>query len=108
MSYQYTNPHPKGKRVGDCVKRAFTLATGQDYMEVQRELNALKKKTNSPKFNSNKNWREFIKLRGWEKMTFPAVKGQPRMNGWSFIEKFPKGTYVLRMARHLVTVKNGV
>lgn len=30
--YQYFNAHPKGKRVGDCVKRAITKATGMDYM----------------------------------------------------------------------------
>jgi len=107
MGYIYTNPHPKNKTVGDCVKRAFTLATGKDYMDIQRELNALKKETGDAKFNGNKNWREFIKRQGWEKMSFPAVKGEPRMDGWSFTKRYPKGVYVLRMAKHLVTVKDG-
>lgn len=41
--YRFLNLHPKGKRVGDCVKRAIAGAENRDYMEVQRELNRLKK-----------------------------------------------------------------
>ena len=43
--YQYYNAHPKGLLVGDCVKRAITVATQMDYMEVQRALNRHKKVT---------------------------------------------------------------
>ena len=28
--FSYYNPHPQGKRVKDCLKRALTLATGKD------------------------------------------------------------------------------
>ena len=58
--YIYSNPHPKGKRVGDCVKRAIVLATGLDYMEVQRQLNAHKKVTGASVYNDNKNWKSFV------------------------------------------------
>jgi len=108
MSYQYYNPHPKQKKVGDCVKRAFTIATGKDYMEIQRELNALKNELGLDSFNNNKNFQEYIKRNGWLKLSFKAVKGEPRMNGHRFVKDYPKGTYVLRMAGHLATVKDGV
>ena len=60
MSFIYCNVHPKGLRVGDCVKRAITKTTGKDYMEVQRELNRYKKKTGAAKFNSRDNWASYL------------------------------------------------
>ena len=108
MNYQFYNPHPQQKRVRDCVKRALTLATGKDYKQVSLELNRLKKETGAKEFNSNENWKEYVKRLGWEKLSFPAIKGQPRMNGHTFTENYPMGTYLLRMAGHLVTVKDGV
>jgi hypothetical protein len=106
--YKYLNVHPKGLKVGDCVKRAFTVAMDKDYMEVQRELNHLKKETGAKVFNDNHNWKAYVSKQGWKKLSFPAVKGEPRMDGYTFADTFPKGTYVLRMAGHLTVCKDGV
>lgn len=106
--YKYLNVHPKGLIVGDCVKRAFATATGKDYMDVQRELNHLKKETGAKSYNDDKNWRAYVEKNGWKKLSFPAVKGEPRMNGKTFAYTFPKGTYVLRMAGHISVCKDGV
>ncbi len=106
--YKYYNPHPNGKRVGDCVKRAFTLATGWDYRDVSITLNRIKRELNQTKYNDNKVWREFVKRQKWGKISFPAIKGQRRMDGFQFTNQFKEGTYVLRMAKHLVTVVDGV
>lgn len=109
MSFIYNNPHPKGKKVGDCVKRALTLATNKDYLEVQRELNKIKKITKSQKFNDNKNYKYYIeKVLGYKKLSFPAKVGIPRMNGERFCETYPKGKYILRMAGHLSCSIDGV
>ena len=105
---QYFNPHPKGKLVNDCVKRALTLATGKSYQEISLALNRYKKITNSKSFNSRKNVKEFIeKELGYKKLSFPAVAGMPRMNGYIFTKKYPKGKYILNMAKHLVTCVDG-
>lgn len=107
--YKFLNVHPKGLRVGDCVKRAITTATGMDYMEVQRELNRCKKITGCSKFNDNKNWKYYVeKELKAKKLSFPAVQGQDRMNGYKFCEEFPKGHYILRMAGHLSCCIDGV
>lgn len=107
--YKFLNVHPQGKRVGDCVKRAITTATQKDYKEVSRELNRYKKISGSEKFNSNENWRGYVEnvLRA-EKISFQAVKGQPRMNGERFCKTYPKGRYILRMASHLSCCVDGV
>lgn len=107
--FKFYNPHPQGKFVDDCVKRAITKATGKDYLEVQRELNRYKKVTKAKEFNENKNWKPYVeKVLGGVKISFPAVKGESRMNGYSFPEQYPEGTYLLRMAGHLCCCKDGV
>ncbi len=106
--YKFFNAHPKGLRVKDCVKRALTVATGEDYMEIQRQLNRLKRELGAEHYNDNVVWKKFISNKGWKEFTFQAVKGQKRMNGESFCESYPKGTYVLSMAGHLSVCKDGV
>lgn len=107
--YTYFNAHPQGKSVDDCVKRAITVATGMDYMEVQRELNRHKKITGAKSFNERKNCDHYVEtvLHG-VRMSFPAKAGRPRMNGQRFMEAYPKGRYILNMAGHWSCCVDGV
>lgn len=107
--FEFLNVHPKGKFVSDCVKRAITLAAEMDYMEVQRELNRYKKVTGAKVFNECKNCNAYVEnvLHG-VKISFPAVKGQKRMNGERFCKAFPKGRFILRMAKHWSCCVDGV
>lgn len=109
FNYFEYNPHPQGKNVGDCVKRAFTRATGMDYMEVQRELNRLKKELGEPHFNSDKVWRTFLARHHFVKHSFPAVAGESRMTVAKLAEESDfNDVWVCRCARHLVCVtQNG-
>lgn len=107
--YKFLNVHPKGLIVKDCVKRAITTTTGMDYMEVSRELNRFKKITGAEKFNSDRNCDMYIEqVLNAKKISFPAIKGQSRMNGESFCKAFPKGHYILKMANHWTACVNGV
>ena len=107
--YKYLNVHPKNLLVRDCVKRAITLTTGMDYMEVQRQLNRFKKITGAKAFNSDRNCDKYVEqVLKAKKIIFPAIKGQPRMNGEMFCELFPKGSYILRMAGHWSACVDGV
>ena len=108
-TFKYYNPHPDGKRVKDCVKRAICGATGKDYREVKIELNRTKKITHCEKFNNNKNWKYYVEhnLKAI-KLSFPAVAGCERMNGQRFAETHPTGCYILRMAGHLSCCRDGV
>lgn len=105
--YSFLNLNPNGKFTGDCVKRAIAKAEDKDYMEVQRELNRLKKETGCEKFNDNKNWKTYVNKKGYRKLSFQATKGEPRMNGEMFCKKYPKGRYILRMAGHLTCCIDG-
>ena len=106
--YKYLNLHPEGKLVEDCVKRAIAKAFDRDYKEVSLELNRFKKVSGSKEFNDKDNWVMYLESKNAVKMSFPAVKGQPRMNGYRFTKQYPKGSYVLSMAGHLVACVDGV
>lgn len=110
-TYVYVNPHPKGKRVADCVKRAITLAAREkyqwEYLQVQRMLNKMKRHSGGSVYNSQQNWMMFVEEEGWTRMSFPAVKGKKRMNGHTFAETYKEGSYVLQMAGHLVACVDG-
>ena len=106
--YCYLNLHPKGKLVGDCVKRAIAGATGMDYMEVARQLNRAKKITHCDVFNERRNIRYYLlEVLHTTELKFPAVKGTSRMNGKRFSQMFPDGRYILNMAGHLSCCVNG-
>ena len=107
-TYKFCNPHPDGKRVRDCVKRAICLAEGRDYRDVKNELNRLKREIGVEKFNSNNNWKIYVDRKGYNKISFPAVAGESRMNGHKFTETHPTGSYILRMAGHLSSCVDGV
>ena len=107
--YCYLNLHPKGKIVGDCVKRAIAGATGMDYMEVARQLNRAKKITHCDVFNERKNIKYYLlEVLHTTELKFPAVKGASRMNGKRFSQMFPNGRYILNMAGHLSCCVNGI
>ena len=107
-TYKFCNPHPDGKRVRDCVKRAICLAEGRDYRDVKNELNRLKREIGAEKFNSSNNWKTYMDRKGYNKISFPAVTGESRMNGHKFAETHPNGSYILRMAGHLSSCVDGV
>ena len=108
-NFIYNNPHPKGLNVKDCAKRAITIATGKDYNQVKLELNRIKKETGCKKFNNPKNIKYYLeKVLGLSKISFPAIAGEPRMNGYRFTQEMTTGTYILRMAGHITCSVNGV
>ena len=55
---------------------------------------------------------DFVKWVGsqpWAtKIAFPAVKGQRRMTPAQFCRDYPKGTYILRVTKHVFVVRDGI
>lgn len=104
----YYNAHPKGLRVGDCVKRAISKAANMDYKEVSLALNRYKKVTGADKFNSNRNEEKYlVNVLHAIQESYPAEKGKSRMNGERFAYEHPFGRYVLQMAGHLTACVDG-
>lgn len=103
--YQYKNPHPKQLKTKDCVVRAVALAFDKDYLEIRRELN---KARNELGFKSYKDPDFLYKyLEKYERVTIRALKGRPRIKGEGFAMMYNEGSYILKMAKHVVCVRDG-
>jgi len=100
------NPHPKGIKTSDCIVRAIATATNTDYLECRKELNKKKKELGYSSYKDTKFLYDYFK--GYPRLIFKPIKGEPRIKGTDFTMLHPKGTYVLKMAGHVVACIDGV
>jgi len=104
--YKEHNAHPKGLKTTDCVVRAIATTTQTDYMETRRELNRKKRELGYTSYKDTKFLYEYFK--GYPRLIFKVIKGEPRIKGSDFTELHPKGTYILKMAGHITACVDGV
>jgi len=107
MVYEFKNPHPDNKSVGDCVVRAFTITQEKDYLEVRRELNRLNREWNLDGYKKRKFLKKYYKEKGYERISINE-QGMPKLRGYEVAELYPKGTYILNMRKHLVAMIDGI
>jgi len=100
------NSHPKGIKTNDCVVHAIATATNTDYLECRKELNKKKKELGYSSYKDTKFLYDYFK--GYPRLIFKPVKGEPRIKGTDFTILHPKGTYILKMAGHVVACIDGV
>lgn len=95
------NPNPLEKRVGDCAIRACCKATNCTWDEVFDHLVEIAYRQKDV-LSANKVWGEYLRNNGYERMEpdFP-------MDVYKFCCNFTRGTYVLGLDGHVVTVKDG-
>ena len=104
--YKEYNAHPKGLNTNDCVVRAIATAFNKGYLECRRELNHTKRELGYSSYKDKKFLYDYLK--GYPRLIFKAVKGEPRIKGSDFTKLHPKGTYILKMAGHITVCKDGV
>lgn len=109
FSYRYFNPNPRGAVTGDCVKRAIVVATGMDYRELEKSMNA-NKRNKELAYNCRKNWEHYLRVH--LKFTKIGYVTPAKTNTWhvTTIDKvlgdYPHLTFVLRVTKHLIGIKN--
>ena len=108
--FKLTNPHPKGKLVRDCVKRAITIASEINYHDVAIMLNRFRDISGGNKFNSNENWRPFVEqvLLGRKNkgdMQHEFYGRRYTVDDWARYWENDKS--ILRVSKHLVATMNG-
>lgn len=88
----------------DCTVRALALARGIGY-DAAYDILAEAGRGCSKRFDFS----SWIKRQDFAtKISFPAVKGHPRMNPVQFSQNFPQGTYIVTVAKHVFVFINGV
>ena len=103
--FKFTNPHPQGKRVGDCVKRACCLASEINYHDIGVMLNRYREISRTEKFNSNKNWKMFVEnvLMGVDTGNMQYANMGHRYLVKEYALKC-RNKAILRTAKHLVAI----
>ncbi len=92
------------KQKNDCTVRAVAVALNEPYDTVYEWFKGEGRKC-SKGFHI-KDW--LAKDGRFEKIPFPAIKGQKRMNPSKFCGEFKRGKYICRTAKHVFAVIDGV
>lgn len=104
-NWRYYNPNPRGDKVGDCVIRAISAATGHDwdttYTGVVFEGFVLK---DMP--SSNYVWGEYLRSRGFRRAVIPDTCPACYTVD-DFANDHPDGVYVLGTGEHAIACING-
>ena len=110
MEWKDYNPHPKGLRTGDCVKRALTAAFDKPYNEVAYQLQRTASMMGYRENNIQIVYGKILKYSGFENY-YNAPNSTFKFlgkNAYELSKVFPKGKVVIQFNRHLATMIDGV
>ena len=110
----------KAEKVGDCVCRAISIATGKDYKEVYDELNAMAKQETPTQLKHHRRgkrssarsgmfketWKSYLKSLGWENHSTCQIGQGVSMHLTE--DEVPSGTIIVQVAKHLICIKDKV
>ena len=99
------NNNPKQKKTSDCVIRSFALASGKTWDQTFVDLCEIALRDKSVP-NDNSIYSKYATQLGLTKMKIELTNGK-KPTVLTFSETHKHGTYVLRIANHVVTVKDG-
>lgn len=108
------NANSRNNHVGDCVKRALSVAYRLDYDEVTNELNKIKRRKHMDAFNESPVYEEFIRIHGYRRTGRPVQFGLEKSNTVEdFCQHSPSGTFLVLCGKregipdHLVAIIDG-
>lgn len=106
MAFIASNPNPCNSRVGDCVVRALSLATGKTWRDVYADLCAYGYMLcDMP--SSNAVWGKYLKDNGYIRMVVEDTCPRDCYTVRDFCYDHPSGTFILGTGTHVICVKNG-
>ena len=103
--WQFHNPNPKGKSVGDCTIRAIGIATDKGWMETYLDL-CLFGLLMADMPSANSVTTAYLRDKGFHRRTIPD-DCPDCYTIENFCEDHPKGTFVIGTGSHLTTVIDG-
>jgi hypothetical protein len=106
--WKYYQPNKKDLKdeYGDCVIRSLTRALNMEWLEVFEELLPYARETQAMP-NNKVVYEQYILDKGFKYVGVSNKKGAKRPTVQSFAKEHNEGTYILRVAHHIVTVVDG-
>ena len=106
MKYEYFNPNPAGRRVGDCAVRAVAKALNIDW-ETSYSLIAKNGFYMCDMPSSDSVWGAVLRQHGFNKHIVPNMCPDC-YTAMEFVDDHNKGIYVIGFGGHVATAINGV
>lgn len=103
--FQFFNPNPAGRNVGDCVIRAVCKATGQTWEKSYTDL-CLQGFMMLDMPSSNAVWGAYLRGQGFKRYVIPNTCPDCYTIG-QFAADHPQGLFVVATGTHVVTVDSG-
>lgn len=99
------NPNPRGRFVGDCTIRAIAAATGKSWHDVYTGV-SLDGYLLADMMSANHVWGAYLHRNGWRRNLI-ADNAPDDYTVADFAADHPRGTYILALDGHVVTVIDG-
>lgn len=106
MAYQFYNPNPLHKSVGDCVIRALCKAFDNDWYDMYSQV-TVQGYSLCDMPSSNAVWGQYLKENGYKRYIIPNTCPDCYTIG-QFAEDNPVGTFILATGSHVVTAIDGI
>lgn len=103
--FQYYNPNPCHKRVGDCVVRAISKALNQSWCDTYIDL-TIQGYLMSDLLSSNAVWGAYLKSKGFIR-DIVSADCPDCYTVSDFCREHPCGVYVIGTGTHCVVVEDG-
>ena len=103
--WEYYNPSPSGRNVGDCSIRAVAKALGVDWETAYAMIAAAGYQMNDVP-SSNSVWGSVLRRNGFYRSALPPTCPDC-YTAEDFAKDHPTGTYVLGFGNHTATIKDG-
>ena len=103
--FQFYNPNPLGKLTGDCVIRAVSRATKQDWDRTFIEL-CLQAFMMKDMPSSNSVWGAYLQNKGFRQYAVNDICDDCD-TVMDFVNNNPKGEFILATGTHVIFVKDG-
>lgn len=105
MAFIEYNPNPLGRRSGDCVIRAISKATDQEWGKTYTGI-ALQGFCFGDMPSANHVWGAYLKNNGFVRSVVPGSCPDCYTVA-DFANDHPRGTFILAISGHVVCVKDG-
>jgi len=103
MNFIKSNPHPTGKKIGDCVIRAIAIAENKKWNDVYKELCDIGFEIKDLP-NTKPVYEKYLERNGWKKMPMPKDNGRRiKLSFWADIQD---GLFIASVVKHLTVVED--
>lgn len=99
------NPNPQANRVGDCVVRAISRLTNQDWEKTYIDL-CVEGLCMCDMPSANNVWGRYLKSKGYKRHIIPAEQCDC-YTVKDFCADHPQGLYMLALNGHVIACENG-